>query len=596
MNSSQKGGGREQALEVCGFSSEEVGGWLEERGLEYCVGNFRENGIDGSILQEMDDFDLVLLDVKKEDHAALMGLMRMAKEGGTWRRKEEERELRRREKEMGLEKEKSGVCSLPSSPTYQFAPSAIFTPPLSRHKSKKHHQRRKNSLFEKLLPSSLAPPKTSFRSQSHSPTQSTLSPLSPLSPLSLSSPRSLYSPRSPRFPDTISPPSSPPSFIPSTFTESDVREWLLETGGGGGGGEWGGGGGGGGGEGGLGKYAQVFYQNCVDGEVLLMLTPSDLRALGVCLEDMDHFVGVLEELRKVDQKEKRKGKQRERQQRGGEEEERVVDEEVVVVVGGGGKGEEVAVVVGGGGKGEEVAVVVGGRKKKKVRVRQVEESPSLLPPPHPSSVVIKVTHKKEVHYCPLYPYETFTCFAHRIFEMFPLSSSSSSSSSSPSLFLSYSFPPSTISSSPSQSPSPSPSPSPSRSPSLSPSLSPYDLHHSHTTPNPFEDHTSLNPFFSSPCSTHFPSPSSLSLSPTLLPSSGNLSSSSLLSDVAPSPPSSPFFPLPSPSLSLAPSPPPSLFPQKYLVDDDNSMDLLFNHAVFLSKQQKKLRVSLEKMR
>ena len=531
---------------MCGFSNDEVCEWLGEKGLEYCVHTFQENMIDGAILQEMDDFDLVLLDVKKKDHPLIMELMVQAKEGWAWRKKEEEREQKKREKDERKKKREENLTSsspVISSPVYPYPPcnpGCLTSPP--RRKSKKNQKARKGSFLDKLLPA-LNSPKTSNRSHSHSPTKSPLSPLtlsssSPTGSRGSGPPQALphSRPTSLESSQPIFSSSSSPSFVPSKFTESDVRDWFLETWGGGGGEEFGEGE-----ERGLGRYAEVLYKNCVDGEALMMLTPSDLRALGVCLEDMDHFVDVIDSLRKVDKKEKRLAREKKRQELVGD---------------------------------EEVAVVVRSPH---------EDSPS--PWPSPPSVVIKVMHKKKTQYCPLYPQESFSSFSQRLHQVFPLSSPFNHS-------LSYLFPtaPLQVSPRPNQSPSSSSSPFPSPAlPSPSDPVPPsplLSLERCYTSPaTPANE----SPWFGSPLS----SPISTHLSPTLPPQSSlSLSSYSLPSDVAPSPPASPMLSLPLPSLSLDPLP--SLPQQHFAVEDDEGMKLLFNHAAFLSKQDKKLRVFVEK--
>jgi len=248
--------------------------WLEERGMGYLVDKFSLNGIDGAVLQEMDDFDLVLLEVKEQDCGAVTVLMNKAVEAG---REEKEREKARQQFLMKRKCEESPPphSNTPSSPvaTSEGSPmgSPAFSPASSPptliapiYGSKTDYQRRKNQpmgLFKKL------PAVVRFNSGSSK------------------SPPSL----------TNSHPPPSPNLLPSKYSETDVYSMLTTS------------------EDGLGVYADLLFKNCVDGEGFMMLTAADLRSLGVAFEDIDRFLGYIRNV-KMKERQMRKKEMLEKKQ------------------------------------------------------------------------------------------------------------------------------------------------------------------------------------------------------------------------------------------------------------------------------------------
>ncbi len=65
---------------VINWNVEQVGNWLKQNELEHHVARFEKEGIDGSVLVDMDEFDFVILEIETCDQASIWELMEWAKE------------------------------------------------------------------------------------------------------------------------------------------------------------------------------------------------------------------------------------------------------------------------------------------------------------------------------------------------------------------------------------------------------------------------------------------------------------------------------------------------------------------------------------
>ncbi len=235
---------------ICDWTLEDVQDWLRETNHgQYCP-NFLKNGIDGEILTEMDDFDLVLLDIDTLDVSFFSCFIKKAKEDLTSKL---QKKILDQARQKLIHDE---ICEASFSRKKLSNESCIIGKSRSEYSGSPEMQAdyfcKKRNSDELVLPKNKV-----------SPFNKRLS----VRPFKRRGSRESV---------------SPPIFRIQIDSDEKVREWTVSnvgvflkknT---------------------MGKYFRVFRKNVIDGECLLDMTFEDFQSLGLKRNEADVMFSALE--------------------------------------------------------------------------------------------------------------------------------------------------------------------------------------------------------------------------------------------------------------------------------------------------------------